>query len=450
MYEGMPSSKHILLINPWIYDFTAYDFWLKPLGLLYIAALLRKYTHFTLSFIDCLDRNHPLLPKKLPTKQDGRGHFFKEEVLKPEVLASIPRKFSRYGIPISLFEWELDRVNPPDLVLVSCTMTYWYPGVQTVVEQIRKNFGRVPVILGGVYPSILPHHALSQTGVDAVCKGPGENNLSSLINDVLGDGTCPDIRVETLEEIPFPAFSFLRNTNFLPFLTSRGCPLSCSFCASSLLNERFEQRSTGSVVHELEILLKLYKPKNIVFYDDALLLNKKKHIIPILERVIEKRMPLTFHTPNGLHVNEIDYELASLFNKAGFRSLYLSQETFEEELIKESCPKVSSGDLARALDNLERAGFKRNKINVYLLVGLLDQDISGVKESVLCVRDLGAQARLAYFSPIPGTADWKKIVSRRIMDHDADPLLHNKLVFPYVCGNISPDEIEALKIMIYS
>ena len=32
----------LLLINPWIYDFTAYDFWSKPLGLLYIASILRN------------------------------------------------------------------------------------------------------------------------------------------------------------------------------------------------------------------------------------------------------------------------------------------------------------------------------------------------------------------------------------------------------------------------
>ena len=30
---------HILLVNPWIHDFAAYDFWAKPLGLLTLAAL---------------------------------------------------------------------------------------------------------------------------------------------------------------------------------------------------------------------------------------------------------------------------------------------------------------------------------------------------------------------------------------------------------------------------
>jgi hypothetical protein len=31
-------TKKALLINPWITGFTAYDFWLKPLALLYLSA----------------------------------------------------------------------------------------------------------------------------------------------------------------------------------------------------------------------------------------------------------------------------------------------------------------------------------------------------------------------------------------------------------------------------
>ena len=200
----------------------------------------------------------------------------------------------------------------------------------------------------------------------------------------------------------------------------------------------------------MEILCKLHKPKNISFYDDALLLNKQKHIIPILRGIIQKKLPLTFHTPNGLHVGEIDYELALLFKKAGFRSLYLSQETFEEKLIKKSCPKISPDGLDKALDHLERAGFVREQINVYLMVGFPDQIISGIRESILKVRSLGAKARLSYFSPIPGTADWEKIISRGYLNEDDDPLLHNKLVFPYMWGNISSDEFESLKKMIHS
>jgi radical SAM superfamily enzyme YgiQ (UPF0313 family) len=446
----MPSKRNVLLINPWIYDFTAYDFWLKPLGLLYLAALLRKYADFSLYFIDCLDRHHPLLNKKSRSRADGRGHFFKEEVTKPRVLEKIPRKYSRYGIPLPLFTYELDRIPRPDLVLLTCTMTYWYPGVQIVVDLLRKKFGSVPLILGGVYPTLMPRHALNETGVDLVCQGPGERKIFNLIERVLGDGTCPSLGFDSLDEIPSPAFYLLKDKSFLPILTSRGCPLSCSFCASSLLYPGFEQRSVVSVSRELDLLWEMYRPKNISFYDDALLLNKKKHILPILKEIIDKNFALEFHTPNGLHVDEIDQELANLLKLAGFRSLYLSQETFDEDLIKKSCPKVSSEGLGKALDHLERAGFDRGEVNVYLIVGLPGQSKSGIERSILQVRQLGARPRLAFFSPIPGTADWEKLVSAGHMDRNADPLLHNKLVFSYLWGDISQEDLKNLNSLIYS
>ena len=37
------NAPHILLINPWIHDFAAYDFWAKPMGLLIIAGLLKAH-----------------------------------------------------------------------------------------------------------------------------------------------------------------------------------------------------------------------------------------------------------------------------------------------------------------------------------------------------------------------------------------------------------------------
>ncbi|MDP2840447.1 MAG: hypothetical protein Q8O11_10360, partial [Syntrophales bacterium] len=53
-------DRHILFINPWIYDFSAYDLWYKPLGLLSLASLLRIHgVHIT--FVDCLESNDPAM-----------------------------------------------------------------------------------------------------------------------------------------------------------------------------------------------------------------------------------------------------------------------------------------------------------------------------------------------------------------------------------------------------
>lgn len=440
----MPAKKNILFINPWIYDFTACDFWLKPLGLLYVASLLKKHTRLDLDFIDCLDRGHPLLSKKPKTKPDGRGSFPKEEVPKPEALRNIPRKYSRYGIPVPLFIDELSQIPAPELVLVTCTMTYWYPGVQVIVDLVRKKFGRVPVVLGGVYATLMPDHARRFSGADLIFQGPAERGILTLVKEILGDDSFSEEEYEALDDIPWPCFDVLRNKDTLPVLTSRGCPFRCSFCATPLLYKNFEQRSPSSVLSEIEQDFRLYKARNIVFYDDALLLNKEHHLFPLLEGIIRMNLPLAFHTPNGLHVKEIDAETASLFKKANFESLFLSQESFDRRLLERVCPKVSEDDLEKALAHLENAGFSRARVNVYLLVGLPGQRFSEIKDSILRVRRLRARPRLAYFSPLPGTVEWKNLVERGCLTDDADPLVHNKLTFPYIVGSVSPDDFRAL------
>ncbi|GEM_PF-4552003 len=66
-------SFHFLLVNPCIHDLAAYDFWLKPLGLLTLAESLRK-SGISVSLLPCA---HPeltaeklsYLKKNVRTKQ---------------------------------------------------------------------------------------------------------------------------------------------------------------------------------------------------------------------------------------------------------------------------------------------------------------------------------------------------------------------------------------------
>src|SRR5262244_2236409 len=94
----------ILLVNPPIYDFSAYDFWLKPYGLLRVAGYLRGQA--TLALFDYLDRFHPLAPSD-PVPRAGtweRGPFYAQSAAKPVLFAGIPRTYRRYGLPRSLLQ----------------------------------------------------------------------------------------------------------------------------------------------------------------------------------------------------------------------------------------------------------------------------------------------------------------------------------------------------------
>ncbi len=440
----MGPTKNVLLINPWIYDFTAYDFWLKPLGLLYVAALLEARPGVRLSFIDCLDRFHPGLGRTARGKSDGRGPFPKQEVPKPALLAGVPRRYSRYGIPVRLFEEELARVPRPDAVLVTCTMTYWYPGVQAVVDIVRRRFGSVPVVLGGIYAALCPEHARAHSGADVVAAGPAETSLPAALGRVLGDGFGAAPWPAGFEALPRPAFGRLRDRAWLPVLSSRGCPFRCTFCASSLLADRFERRPPASVAAEIAAHHDLFGTRHFAFYDDALLLDKERHAVPLLEMIAAAHRPVRLHAPNGLHQREIDGPLARLFRAAGLTSLYLSLESSDESLLRERTPKTVPGDLPRALAALADAGYDRRDIGVYLIMGLPGQGVAGVEESIRYVRSLGATPRVAFFSPIPGTAEWEALARRGVVTGATDPLLHNKIAFAYLKGDFTAAEFEGV------
>ena len=440
----MGQAKNILLINPWIYDFTAYDFWMKPLGLLYVASLVRRFTGHRLSLLDCLDRFHPGLAAPRAGKPDGRGPFPKEEVPKPDVLSTVPRRFSRYGIPVALFEQGLALVPRPDAVLVTSAMTYWYPGIQAVVDLVRRRFGPVPVILGGIYATLCPVHARAESGADMVVPGPAEAGFFAALTEVLGGAPPALPGPPSPGALPRPAFDLLRDRTWLPVLTSRGCPRRCSYCASSRLSAGFRQRPVASVLAEIAASRASFGTRHFAFYDDALLAGKRDHAWPLFEGLAAADPGAAFHAPNGLHLREIDPPTARLMRAAGVRSLYLSLESTDPEVMDERGPKASPADLDRALRALDAAGYHRKEVSVYLMAGLPGQSTAGIRESIGFVRRLGAVPRVAHFSPIPGTAEWVGLIRAGILAVGADPLLHNKTAFAYLKSGLAPEEIGAL------
>lgn len=426
--------KNLLLINPWIYDFTAFDLWSKPLGLLYIASFLQK-NNYSISFIDCLDKyGYNWIPK---VKKYGQGQFYRTEVDKPELLSSIPRKFCRYGIPENIFIQRIKSCPPPDAVLLTSIMTYWYLGPKRVVEIVRKIYPGVPVILGGIYASLLPEHAQENVKPDYIITGPGEIKILELLGELFGHELEEKQIPLSIDEYPYPAFDLINHPDYVPVLTARGCPYDCSFCAQKQISMPFSQRSPDSVVEEIKYHYQKYRLRDFAFYDDALFINKHDHIERILRKIISLRLPVRFHSPNGLFARFIDKRLADLMKASNFKTIRLSFETSNEDRRKDMNSKVSNKDMIQAVNNLEAAGFKRNKIEAYVLMGLPGQDIDEVVQSMVFINNLGSQIRLASYVPIPGTKDFKKAVEAGIIDADIDPLLTNKSIFPLHQDTIS-------------
>ena len=428
------SSHNLLLINPWIFDFTAFDLWSKPVGLLYIASFLRELG-YQVSFIDCLDKHHPDLQseskgRKIKVKKFGTGPFPRQIVAKPGIIDFIPRHFSRYGLPEEIFLEQLKKCSQPAAILVTSFMTYWYLGPKRVVELCREIFPATPVILGGIYASLMPQHAKDKVKPDHIVTGPGEIQIVELLSSLIEGAPSLTDREKSLDDFPFPAFDLYTKLDYLPIMTSRGCPYRCTFCATDIISGQYAQRSAESVFTELSENVKRFQVKDIAFYDDALLLNKNQRLIPILEKVISSGLNLRFHTPNGLHAKQIDKELARLFRESGFSTIRLSFETKNPQRFADMKNKVSPDDIIQAVDNLEKAGYARNVLETYIMMGLPGQFFEEIYESILFAHSLGIKVRLASFSPIPGTVDHDRAVKQGLYPENADPLLSNKTLYP--------------------
>src|SRR6516164_6390620 len=147
----------IMLVNPPIYDFSAYDYWLKPYGLLRVAGYLRGQADLRL--FDYLDRLHPRVRPTYKSDAWGRGSFVSELLPKPAFYAGIRRHFRRFGLPRAEFQNFLMEEGPFDFALVQTVMTYWYPGVQEVLQDLRTFSPGTRTVLGGVYATLYPDHA---------------------------------------------------------------------------------------------------------------------------------------------------------------------------------------------------------------------------------------------------------------------------------------------------
>ncbi len=422
-------TPHILLVNPWIHDFAAYDFWAKPMGLLTVASLLRHHG-VRVSYIDCLDRFHPKGPKTDPGARFGRGPYLKARIPKPSGLYDVPRNFSRYGIKPQWFKEDLLRQGRPDLVLVTSLMTYWYPGLQETIKIIRMAFPRTPIALGGIYARLCPDHARNLSGADHVVDGPVEKNLFYLIRQFTGYSVTPAFDPEILESYPYPALELQTTVNYVPLLTSRGCPFRCAYCASRFLEPKHLLRSPEAVIEEIAYWQKDYGIKDFILYDDAFLVNAEQHAIPILEEIIRQGIKVRIHTPNAVHIRGIDPQTARLMFEAGFTTLRLGLETADFNHREEIDIKVSEHEFKRAVNCLRDAGFKKNQIGAYLLVGLPGQKLDTIKHSIDTAKQIGITPVPAYYTPIPHTALWPKAVAASRYDLESDPVFTNNAVLP--------------------
>ena len=415
----------VLLVNPPIYDFSAYDYWLKPYGLLRVAGMMRE--QLDMQLFDYLDRWHADTSTPIRSDPWGRGPFDAARQPIPEVLAGLERPYRRYGRRRQAFQAFLSAHEPFDVALVQTVMTYWYLGVREVIEDIHARSEHTRIVLGGVYATLCPEHAAG-LGADWVVERTDLDPLWHLLQ------VTPQP-----EQIPlWEAYETLR-VGCLKL--ADGCPFRCTYCSVPHVYPPFAARPLERSLAELAWLCDR-GVENVAFYDDALLFKPQALLVPFLRAVIQRQLRVNFHTPNALNARFITQEVADLMVAAGFKTFHLGFESSAYTWQRNTGGKVYAHELEEALTHLVRAGADRHLMTAYLILGHphgLQQD---VERSMHFAHDIGLRVMLSEFSPIPGTPDGERC--REWVDLD-EPLLHNKTIFPLMfLGDMEVQRLKSL------
>lgn len=436
----------ILLLNGPIYDFGAFDLWVRPLNLLKLARLLERSGLESVLF-DCLDRFHPAAPpvsRKHRFDEYGCGHYHQEFIEKPPVLDFVPRRFKRYGIPRDIVEQQLLGLEP-DVVVISCMMTYWYPGAVEMAELVRRLFPDAITILTGVYPILCPEHAAGNVPVDLIF---ASGDYIDLTNRIVAQAfkSREELRKECLRyKYLDPRYDLLTDKRALPIQTSSGCPYSCEYCASPRLKDAFHTYPYEQVLQNISETVEQFHTKDFAIYDDAFLIEKKHHAIPLLQGIVDSGLSIRFHTPNALHAREINSETANLMKQAGFVTIRLGLEFEDPEMQSLTGGKVSNEEFTDAVDNLKSAGFTPEETGVYVFLGYPGQSPAAAEKACWLVHESGCQIKPTMYAPTPGSHLWEVDNFKYRFDPKLDPLLNNSSLMPYRSDIFPLESYEKLK-----
>lgn len=324
----------------------------------------------------------------------------------------------------------------PDLMgITSVSQNYNYAKQYARLAKSK----RLPVIIGGVHISALPH-SLSRD-MDVGCLGEGERTIIELLElfreensfpahklrDITGivywedkDLTIGSNRklIKDIDTIPFPARDLLRIDKHSYVFSSRGCPYRCTFCASSLFWDKLRFFSAEYVVAEIKELVERYGVRLISFYDDLFIANKKR-LIEIVNLLKKKDFSENIKFTCSCRANLLTDDIARLLKEMNVVSVGMGLESGCERILKYLKGEKATVDNNRnAVKILRKHGIAAN---ASFIIGSPDEREEEIMETYRFIKENPLNLVDIYtLTPYPGTPVWNYAIERGMVSDDMD------------------------------
>lgn len=311
-----------------------------------------------------------------------------------------------------------------EFTLVGITaMTHQAARAYEIADAFRKR--GVPVVLGGIHPTVLPEEALNHA--DAVVIGEAEPVWETLLEDILHRKLKPVYQAplpsgERLS-VPWKRREIFAGRKYLTTQTlqaSRGCPYACPFCiVTPYFGSSFRYRDPDDIEAELDT----FDKKLTVFLDDNIL-GDPNRAKPILERM--KGRGLRWGGQANLRFAE-DPELVRLVADSGCAGIFVGIESVTG--VHANHPKTANGSSqADLIKRIRDAGIV---VEASIIFGFDDHDESIFEKTIRFLEDAAPSLPTFHLlTPYPGTSLFQQFDQEgRLLHKDWTRYNHSEVVY---------------------
>jgi radical SAM superfamily enzyme YgiQ (UPF0313 family) len=410
----------ILLIDPPFYRFMGFYNRYFPVGLVSIGTVLRDAGHEV--FICDADFNErPSLIDYTRLTEHYERYLHDLQQTDHPILTGLRETIRRVD---------------PDVTGISIWTTYAASALRTA-EICKDLFPDRPVIMGGPHATAKADEVLRiAPAVDYVIRGEGEWSALALVEQMAGghvdrasipgllcrDGgaihhTPSGERSRDLDEFPFPDRELLMNhERYTPedmglIMTSRGCPYSCSYCATE--TRRTSYRSTEHILREIRAVKSRYGTIQFSFKDDSFTVNKRR-VEELCDRIITERLRIRWECTT--RANLVTEDLLRRMKKAGCNGIKIGIESGSERVLGQMNKGLTLGQMREAAEMFRRTGIYWTG---FFMMGVPGETVDEIYQTLEFMHELRPDhAHIGTYEPFPGTAMFQEGVQRGLIKTD--------------------------------
>ncbi len=309
------------------------------------------------------------------------------------------------------------------------------PQIKYAIEAstIVKQYNGIPVVWGGVHPSLLPKQTLGNENIDIVVQGEGEETFFELVqalekgeslNTVNGIWHKENGEIKNTPPRPFidlnkqPSLSYhlvdvnrylmkVFDVDHIRFSSSSGCPFKCSFCYNIVFNKRTWRALTAEkILEQIKEIRTKYGIRGIQLTDD-LFFKDIQRVKEILTEVVNKNLDIVFTKLDihGSELSKMDDGFLKLLEKAGCKMLVVGVESGSQKILK----MLNKGINVFQVINFNRRIKKFSIIPKYsFMMGFPTEDKEDIHKTISLILRLlddnkEAMKDINIYTPYPGT-----------------------------------------------